>query len=221
MIDSSLQICKPVPIRDPMPCDAMSNSVQRDWLAYYTAVTGRPPRETLLFALDRFEAPGFAVDLGCGDGRDTVELLRRGWQVLGIDGEVQAIERLVNRPDLQGEGLQTQVARFESLSLPPNVDLINASFCLHFCPSAHFLELWEKIGMALRSGGRFAGHLIGERDSWALKPEISFHTRAQIEQLLAPFAVEYLEEEEHPGTTPLGEEKHWHLFHLVIRKIGI
>ncbi|MEJ1932020.1 class I SAM-dependent methyltransferase [Nostoc sp. NIES-2111] len=39
------------------------------------------------------DAPRFAVDLGCGDGRDTVELLRRGWRVLGIDGAQEAIAR--------------------------------------------------------------------------------------------------------------------------------
>ncbi|MGQ9869558.1 hypothetical protein [Leptodesmis sp.] len=44
-----------------------------------------------------------AVDLGCGDGRDTVELLRRDWQVLAIDGEPQAIARLLERPDINRE----------------------------------------------------------------------------------------------------------------------
>jgi tellurite methyltransferase len=57
-----------------------SNS-QPDWVNYYQAVEGRPPRETLLKALAHFEADSpldqtrLAIDLGCGDGRDTVELL--------------------------------------------------------------------------------------------------------------------------------------------------
>jgi trans-aconitate methyltransferase len=86
---------------------------ERDWLAYYQAVAGRPPRNTLLTALNYFEAeapvdsPRVAVDLGCGDGRDTVELLRRGWQVLAIDGEAQAIARLLERPDMNRDRLQT------------------------------------------------------------------------------------------------------------------
>ncbi len=56
------------------------------WVKYYTATEGRPPRPTLLAALDRFAAEGIcgiAVDLGCGDGRDAIELLRRGWRVIG------------------------------------------------------------------------------------------------------------------------------------------
>ena len=76
------------------------STVDRDWSAYYRAVAGRPPRDTLLKALDLFDlekspkSPRFAVDLGCGDGRDMVELLKRGWQVLAIDGNEEAIAKI-------------------------------------------------------------------------------------------------------------------------------
>ncbi|MFH7029096.1 MAG: class I SAM-dependent methyltransferase [Heteroscytonema crispum UTEX LB 1556] len=80
----------------------------------------------------------FAIDLGCGEGRDTVELLRRGWRVLAIDGEVEAINRLLNRPSINREFLETRVTRFENLILPDAVDLINASFSLPFCPPEFF-----------------------------------------------------------------------------------
>ena len=201
-----------------------SKVLDRDWVAYYQAVAGRPPRKTLLLALNGFEAEmmagalRFAVDLGCGDGRDTVELLRRGWRVLGIDGEQKAIARLRSRPDIDATLLETQVMRFEALQLPPAVDLINASFCLPFCPPEEFPNLWAKIVAALRTGGYFCGHLFGERDSWANDPGIAHYTRNLVVELLQPFAVELLEEEEHPGKTALGEDRDWHIFHLVARK---
>ncbi|MDX2232408.1 MAG: class I SAM-dependent methyltransferase [Leptolyngbyaceae cyanobacterium bins.349] len=198
---------------------------ERDWTAYYNAIAGRPPRETMLKALAQFEAelppeiPKFAVDLGCGDGRDTAELLRREWQVLAIDGEEAAIARLLNRPDIDLLNLQTRIERFEDLTLPRSLDLINASFCLPFCPPAAFARLWQTITNALRPGGRFSGQLIGDRDSWAVYPNTTYHTRQQVEQLLAPFEVEWLQEEEHPGKTAIGEDKYWHLFHVVARKL--
>ncbi|MEO1207901.1 MAG: class I SAM-dependent methyltransferase [Cyanobacteria bacterium J06638_20] len=204
-----------------------SHQFQRRWGDYYQAVAGRPPRETLLNALDRFDAEanptkrslmGLAVDIGCGDGRDTVELLRRSWRVLAIDGESEAIARLRQRPDINRTYLETRVQRFENLILPPEVDLINASFCLPFCPPNHFTELWEEMVIALRPGGRFCGHLFGDRDSWATYADVSCHTRQQVDALLAPFAIELLDEEEHPGKTALGEEKQWHLFNIVARK---
>ena len=61
---------------------------EREWRRYYAAALQDPPRATLLHALERFAAEAhvprerFAVDLGSGTGRDTLELLRRGWRVL-------------------------------------------------------------------------------------------------------------------------------------------
>jgi len=203
---------------------AKNQVFDRDWTAYYSAVVGRPPRDTLLAALARFEAeesaasPPFAVDLGCGEGRDTVELLRRGWRVLGIDGEPEAIARLLSRSDINHNDLETQIVRFEQVNLPEAVDLINASFALPFCSPEHFPRLWEKIVLSLRSGGRLCGQLFGDLDSWAIYSSINHHTREQVEVLLQPFEVEMLEEEDHPGKTALGEDKHWHLFQIVARK---
>lgn len=198
----------------------MNQIFERKWSDYYQAVEGRPPRETLLMALAKFEVPQFAIDLGCGDGRDTVELLKRGWRVLGIDGEAEVIARLQSRPNIDLNRLETRVMRFENLVLP-TVDLVNASFCLPFCPPEHFSELWNKIVAALRVGGRFCGQLFGDRDSWATYPNMSHHTRSQVEELLQPFTVEVLQEEEHPGTTALGEQKYWHIFHIVACKESI
>ncbi|MBE9182779.1 class I SAM-dependent methyltransferase [Oculatella sp. LEGE 06141] len=209
------------------PNDPVANPLDgHHWTDYYQAVEGRPPRETLLMALAKFEAASpsatlqFAVDLGCGDGRDTVELLRRGWRVLGIDGEEQAIARLLSRADIDPHHLETRVDRFEVLTLPESVDLINASFCLQFCPPAYFSAFWQKIVTAIRAGGRFCGQLIGDRDSWAAYPHMNHHSREQVLDLLRPFEIEELQEEDHPGKTALGVEKHWHLFHIVARKIA-
>lgn len=201
-----------------------SKPFERDWVAYYQAVAGRPPRDTLLTALTNFEATSssensrFAVDLGCGDGRDTVELLRRGWQVLAIDGEEDAIARLLDRPDINDDRLQTQTQRFESLTLPSDLDLINASFCLPFCPPDYFPLLWQTIVRSLKVGGRFCGQLFGDHDSWADYPNMTHFTRSQLDNLLQPFEIEWLQEEDHPGKTAIGEDKHWHIFHIVARK---
>ena len=167
---------------------------ERNWGDYYNAVSGRPPRQTLIAALANFEAKnrkkkqafsqGFAVDLGCGEGRDTVELLRRKWRVLAIDGEREGIERLCQRTDIDKSNLETKIMRFEDLQLPQNIDLINASFCLPFCPPPHFPHLWKQVVNSLSSGGRFCGQLFGERDSWAIEPNLSHHTRQQVEALI-------------------------------------
>jgi tellurite methyltransferase len=188
------------------------------WTTYYENTSGRPPRPTLLFALDRFASPGFAVDLGCGDGRDTVELLRRCWSVLGIDSEKEAIERLATRPDLPREGtLETRIARFEDAEWPP-ADLVNASFSLFFGTREFFAPLWQKIIASLKPGGRFAGQLLGRRDSWVGRRNVVACDDVELDKLIAGLIVEQRGVEEVDSVTPRGEAKHWHIHHLVLRK---
>lgn len=191
---------------------------KRDWKSYYDAVKNRPPRKTILTALSAFNSPGIAIDLGCGDGRDTVEILRQNWAVLAIDKEPDAITRLLARPNINTLQLTTQVVSFEDLQLTQGVDLINASFSLPFCSADAFPSLWNQIYDSLVPGGRFSGHLFGNRDSWGNTDLINTFTLPQVKTLLKPYAIELLEEEEHPGTTPLGEERYWHVFHIVVRK---
>jgi len=189
-----------------------------DWSLYYDQTAGRPPRRTLLVALERFAHTGRAVDLGCGEGRDALELLRRGWRVLAIDAEPKALERLARRPDLPAQGLlETRCQRFEEAAWP-RVDLVNASFALPLCAPERFAEVWARIGRSLKPGGRFSGQLFGVRDDWSGTDGITCHDRAAVERLLAGFAVELFEEEETDTLTPRGERKHWHLFHIVARK---
>jgi tellurite methyltransferase len=199
----------------------MASERDSDWREYYERMAGRPPRQTLLTALARFGAAASglsAVDLGCGEGRDTIALLRRGWRVLAIDAEAAAIARLLARPDLPpGAALETRCARFEDADWPM-VDLVNASFALPLCPPQRFPGVWAKVERSLVPGGRFAGQLFGERDEWQGEPGITHFARREIERLLQGFAVEMLEEEETDTTTPYGKPKHWHLFHIVARK---
>jgi SAM-dependent methyltransferase len=174
----------------------------------------------LLFALERCGAGEGrrAVDLGCGDGRDTVELLRRGWSVLAIDAEPAAIRRLLARPDLPpGARLEARCERFEDARWPA-ADLVNASFSLPLCPPGRFPALWAKIRGSLEPGGRFAGQLYGERDGWAGDPSITHMDRAAASALLDGLEVELFDEEESDAVTPCGEPKHWHIFHVVARR---
>ena len=204
----------------------VSESDSESWERYYEKTGERPPRETLLFALARFEnepspdKPRFAIDLGSGNGRDTIEILRRGWRVLAVDAEQSAIDGLTSRPDQpQAATLETQTTRFENADLPEGeADLVNSSFALPLVAAPDFPDLWDKIIDALKPGGRVSCQLYGDRDSWVGDPTITFFTRGGIDALLGPLDVEMLEEEEDTSTTPRGVEKHWHIFHIVVRK---
>ena len=195
------------------------------WREYYEARKGNPPRPTLTFALERFDAENpraaqrLAVDMGCGDGPDTAELLRRGWRVFAFDGQEEAIGRLRERADLPPDAaLETRIQRFEAAIWPDAPLLINASFSLPFCPLYAFPALWDKMVASLPAGGRFSGQLFGDRDEWANGGRTVHHTEAQAIRLLAPFDLERFIEEERDAPLADGSPKHWHCFHIVGKK---
>jgi SAM-dependent methyltransferase len=184
------------------------------WSDYYDANEGRAPREQLLDVLGRFARPGAAVDLGCGAGIDTVAMLERGWEVLAIDAEHDAIERLRRRAPAHAT-LRTKVGPMEEAQLP-SVDLLWASYSLFFCDPARFGEVWSRIRVAVRPGGLFAGELLGDRDTWASIEGHSAFGMAAAEALFEGWAVERFEEEENEGEAFSGP-KHWHYFHVVAK----
>jgi tellurite methyltransferase len=192
----------------------------QDWAAYYRQLRDRPPRRTLVAALDAFgeTTDPLAVDLGCGDGRDIVEILRRGWSVVAVDAEPEALRQLAARNLANRERITPITARFEEVPLPIGVQLVNSSFALPLCEPERFHELWTRIREALPSGGRFSGQWYGTRDSWMGRPGMTFLDRDAALGLLEGFELEMFEEEETDGTTPRGKPKHWHIFHIVARK---
>lgn len=188
---------------------------------------GKGPRETLLQAVESFEREGrldapvapLAVDLGCGQGADVAELLRRGWRVLAVDSHPEAIARLVARPDIEPTGrLTIGFAPLEAVEIPA-CDLVNASFSLPFCDPEHFGLLWSRIIQAIVPGGRFAGQLFGDRDSWATIPGRSHHARAEATRLLEELDLEQFDEQERDSVPLPGHPaKHWHIFHIIARR---
>ncbi len=191
------------------------------WAAYYDKLRDRPPRKTVLCALDLFGPPAsdaLVTDLGCGDGRDVVEMVRRGWNVVAVDAEPAALQQLAARQMPDAGRITPIAARLEDVPLPVGVKWVNSSFAMPLCEPPRFRALWERIREALPAGGRFTGQWYGLRDSWAGRPGITFLARVEAEALLAGFDVEMFDEEEADSVTPRGNPKHWHIFHIVARK---
>lgn len=209
----------------------MDFAARGDWSGYFRNVLGKPPRETLLKALAGFDAEiasseavprgassRFAIDLGAGEGRDSLELLRRAWTVLAIEMLPEGIQLLREQtPAGHRARLHTQIATFADAWWPA-CDLFNSSFALPFCPPGQFDGLWRRITASIRPGGRFAGQLFGDRDSWGRCGHALPHSRADVERLFSGYDFELLNEEEKDDTTAGGELKHWHVFHIVARK---
>ena len=191
-----------------------------NWIGYYDSQKGREPRELLSEVLRSFDAEGrigSAVDLGCGDGTDSLALLEHGWDVLSIDAQDDAIRRLRARlTDDVAARSTTVVSPMQAVDLP-RADLVFASFSLPFCPPEAFPDLWARIRASLRPGGRFAGELFGDRDTWASDPEMTFHDVGAARALFDGLELESFVEEEEDGEAFEGP-KHWHVFHVIAKR---
>ena len=190
------------------------------WDEYYEKMKEREPRQLLLDVLEKYPTGDLlhAIDLGCGEGSETVVLLARGWHVLAIDGDAGGIKRVIEQaPDGSQNRLQTQVSQFEDVSLP-TVDLIHASYSLPFCEPDHFSTLWDKITNAVKSGGRFAGQFFGVNDTWANREDMMFHTEEQVRSMFTDFEIESLHEQDEDGEATTGP-KHWHVFTVIAKKM--
>lgn len=195
-----------------------------DWAAYYRRTAGRPPRPLLLDSLAHLpsDRPRQAMDLGCGDGTETLHLLRAGFQVTAVDRERAAVELVASRAQAEelASGLTTVLADLSTVE-PPPADLVLSCASLPFVRAADLAQLWDRILAALRPGGVLAVNLFGDRDSWAhgdtAVAGMTFHTRAQVEAMVAGVEVLQLQEHEFDGPSGRGP-KHWHRYDVIARR---
>lgn len=226
------------------PRATLSPDYQRDWPAYFDAVTGKPPRDTLLRALrllpgapaashglaTELARPIRMIDLACGEGRDTRAALAHDprLHVLAIDSSAEGLARLHaslspadrGRVQVRAMTLEATAATLRRESPGMRAEIINASFALPFCDPDAFPSLWAWIRETLGPGGVFAGQFFGDRDEWAPVRPRSHHARSQVLTLLEGFSVEHLEEVEKDGDDAMGGLKHHHVFHVVARVAG-
>ena len=110
---------------------------------------------------------------------------------------------------------------FVNLKLDRNIaDLVNANFCLHFCNKTYFEKFWNVVISSLKTGGIFVGNFLGEKDSWnCQKVDMIFFNDELIKELFKGFEIIKFEEVEKEGKTVLGNNKHWHIYNVIAKKL--
>ncbi len=97
------------------------------------------------------EGTAHAVDIGAGDGRHTLYLAARGFDVLAVDAAPSGIELIrqrLKRDSLQAELIVADLRKYES---PAPVDLLVASYIIHLLPLPYdLIDTWQA---KVRPGG--------------------------------------------------------------------
>lgn len=185
---------------------------------YYDNTENEMPNYTVKKFIELNVEPGNAVELGCGAGRDTVYLIRNGWNVLAIDRE-DVETRIVSKLLVEElEQFEFFKQRFEAIKLE-NSNLVVANFSLPFCNKNNFKELWDKINHSILKDGYFVGNFLGDKDEWKIaKEKMTFLTKDQVMELFRDFEIVEFKEVEKDGLTGLGKMKHWHIFNVIAKK---
>lgn len=185
---------------------------------YYDNTENEMPNYTVKKFIELNVEPGNAVELGCGAGRDTVYLIRNGWNVLAIDRE-DVETRIVSKLLVEElEQFEFFKQRFEDIELE-NSNLVVANFSLPFCNKNDFKKLWAKINHSILKDGYFVGNFLGDKDEWKIaKEKMTFLTKDQVMELFRNFEIVEFKEVEKDGLTALGKMKHWHIFNVIAKK---
>ena len=185
---------------------------------YYDNTTDAIPNYTVKKFIKLNVEPGNAVELGCGAGRDTVCLIKNGWNVLAIDRENVESRIAAKLSEEELKQFKFLKQKFEYIELEKN-NLVVANFSLPFCNKNNFKELWNKINNSILKDGYFVGNFFGINDEWkSTKEEMTFLTKEQVIELFKDFEIIEFKEVEKDGTTGLGKMKHWHIFNVIAKK---
>ncbi len=140
----------PKALREQRMSDPDTIRFYDDQTAAYLKVSQRFSDPRLAGLIARL-APGAAVlDLGCGPGRDALQLQQAGLEVTAMDASAEMI-RQVSMID----GVTPRLAEFGALDDVAAFDAVWANFSLLHAPRSDFPAHLAAIARALRPGGLF------------------------------------------------------------------
>lgn len=97
------------------------------------------------------------IDIGCGTGRHSIELARRGYSVRGIDLSANQIGKARSKAEALGLNIQFDIADARSLGFAGEFDLAillcEGGFCLMETDEMNY-EILRGAASSLRSGGK-------------------------------------------------------------------
>lgn len=131
-------------------------------------IFGNTPSQMLVDFLQNNQLIGNALDLGCGEGRDTILLLNMGFSVRAIDKSKIAIQKIQSRLDLTEEmrnRLSTEVVDLIDYKWPfKNFDLIIAVTVLDHMEENEAKAVCKNLIKSAKSGAYIFVQVHSDRD---------------------------------------------------------
>jgi SAM-dependent methyltransferase len=127
-----------------------------DTLAYYAENAAkyaadslkRPSSPHMDYFRSKLPAHARVIELGCGAGRDTADMIRHGFDVFPTDGSPEMAREAEARL-----GIPVKVMLFENLDMEGAFDGVWANAALLHAPREGLPDIVRRIHAALKSGG--------------------------------------------------------------------
>ncbi|MFZ1988099.1 MAG: class I SAM-dependent methyltransferase [Minisyncoccia bacterium] len=185
--------------------------MKKVWDVYLDATKNKGPHSLLKEALLYVKGTK-ALDVGAGAFRDTNYLIENGFTVTAIDANEGILK-------YAPEKAEVRIISFDTYEFPIHTfDLINAQYALPFNQPETFIKMFSELKNSLKNGGVFAGQFFGSEDGWAGNPHMTFHIENEVRELLKPLHILSFKEQKEYGKTAVGDEKFWHVFHIIASK---
>jgi ubiquinone/menaquinone biosynthesis C-methylase UbiE len=155
---------------------------KEEWIRSYKdikpphwAVLSEPSKSVLEFlkVLQEKNLKGTVLEVGCGNGRDSIYLARQGYEVVGVDIAPEAIklsqknkERLLKDKDLAGN-LNCEVADVENLPFPN--EHFTGVYSIGVLHNTNLQKSLKEVARVLKKGGLAIIHLY--QKTLFLKPQ--------------------------------------------------
>lgn len=156
---------------------------------------------TLFSEIADFESPGLSLDIGCGNGRNSIYLAKKQWTVKSIDGSAGAIELAESKIGIKGVrsniSLEHRILKEDWNLEYKNFDLILDSYVLcHYNDNEYIKNFLNQVNMHLKADGLFySSHFsiddeyynkegIVKDNNWILDPNNTIHKKLYSEDEL-------------------------------------
>ena len=162
--------------------------------------------EQVRSSLNQFKPDGKVLELACGTGLWTQQLLSHAQHITAVDAVSEVLE--LNQQRLQSSKVKYVQANIFNWQPEEQYDVVFFSFWLSHVPSQYFESFWQMVSRALKSGGRVffvdskyeptstaQDHHLGEAQAGTVKRRLNdgreyqivkiFYEREQLEKRLS------------------------------------
>ena len=116
----------------------------------------RPDENLARWVAEGAVTPGCALELGCGNGRNSIYLAEQGWEVTAVDFSKSAIAWARENASRAGVTVEYRCESVYDLAVEPaSVDLVYECGCFHHVPPHRRPQYVRLVTHALRPGGTY------------------------------------------------------------------